>query len=71
VQENARIICLAGFLDVEIQQARAEHLEAQAERFGVEHVYQTCIVVLLGNPTNGQEPIGHRSFLLADAVQGV
>lgn len=28
--------------------------------FGVEHVYQTCIVVLLGNPTNGQEPIGRR-----------
>ena len=27
VQENARIICLAGFLDVEIQQARAEHVE--------------------------------------------
>ena len=31
----------AGFLDVEIQQARAEHLEAQAEVCGVEHVYQT------------------------------
>jgi hypothetical protein len=50
----------AGFLDVEIQQARAEHLEAQAQECGVEHVYQTCIVVLLANPTNGQKPIGHR-----------
>lgn len=28
--------------------------------FGVEHVYQTCIVVLLGNSTNGHERIGHR-----------
>jgi len=34
--------------------------KAQAEKFGVEHVYQTCIVVLLANPTNGQETIGHR-----------
>jgi hypothetical protein len=31
VQENAHILCLAGFLDVEIQQAPEEHLGAQAE----------------------------------------
>jgi hypothetical protein len=30
--KNARIIRLAGFLDVEFQQAREKHLEAQAER---------------------------------------
>jgi hypothetical protein len=26
----------------------------------VEHFYQTSVVVLLANPTNGQETIGHR-----------